>query len=87
MITIKINPHALEFQDILISAFRYALGRQTYIVESVSNFLIKYKDFLTDNLKNIMIKDLKEALKNNKAGDTNIDVPLWEKLLKELTEI
>ena len=55
-------------EDVLLSAFRYALGRQTYIVNFiVKNILNNWND-ISDKLKNLMKREIQEAIDTNEAG-------------------
>lgn len=49
-----------EYEHILISAVRYALGRRTYIVELTVNYVIKELPRLSDSCKKIMLDDITE---------------------------
>lgn len=49
-----------EYEHMLISAVRYALGRRTYIVELTVNYVIKELPRLSDNCKKIMLDDITE---------------------------
>jgi len=67
-------------EDVLLSAFRYALGRQTYIVNSiVKNILNNWND-ISDKLKNLMKREIQEAIDTNEAG-MDCDVKEWRKIL------
>lgn len=55
-------------EAILFYAFRYALGRSTYAVGDVVEELIKHKDILSDMTKGLIVKEIKEAIKEKKAG-------------------
>lgn len=49
-----------EYEHMLISAVRYALGRRTYIVELTVNYVIKELPRLSDSCKKIMLDDITE---------------------------
>ena len=76
----------VEYNDLAFCAFKYALGRMTYITKTVSDILIKmnHKGLLTYWTKEQMIKELEDAIENNKAG-MDIDKQYWQALLTELT--
>lgn len=67
---------------ILISSFRYCLGRRTYIVSDFISWLLEnYKiENLSENAKSIMIKDIEFNKKINNLGD-DCDEELWIQLL------
>jgi hypothetical protein len=51
-----------DYECILICAIRYALGRQTYMVEVVTNYIINEIPKLTNKCKDIMIRDIENPL-------------------------
>ena len=67
-------------EDVLFSAFRYALGRQTYIVSSIVENILNNWDNISDKLKNLMKKEIQESINNDKAG-MECDVKEWRKIL------
>ena len=70
----------MKFKDpnlILMCAFRYALGRRTYIVSSVVEELILNWDYLEDLDKLFFKREIKE---NNNLS--NIDKEQWYKILE-----
>ena len=50
---------------ILICAFRYALGRMTYIPDVVSEEIINNWNSLSKHDKKLIQKEIKEAIDNN----------------------
>ena len=81
----EIELSMIERNDLAIAAFRYALGKDTYITKTVSDALIKMsqKGLLTYWTKELMIEELHYALINNKAGMDN-DKKHWRALYLEL---
>lgn len=69
-----------DYEQMLISALRYALGRRTYIVEITVNFIINELHSLSDYCKNIMIRDIETA---RSYGD-ECDKEDWMRLLDKL---
>lgn len=72
-----------DYEQILISALRYALGRRTYIVEITVNFIINELHSLSEYCKNIMIRDIEEE---HSYGD-ECDKENWMRLLKKLKAV
>jgi len=68
--------------EILFYAFRYALGRQTYAVSSVVECIAKNWSALGENTKEKILREIKEAISEDLAGDSKIDVPIWNKVLQ-----
>ena len=52
----------LDEQIILFCAFRYALGRRTYVSGVVSERLISLNESLSQNEKDKYIREIKEAI-------------------------
>lgn len=60
-------------------ALRYALGRMTYITELVGKCLERNLSDIRSDIKQSMLKDIKEALDTNRAG-MQMDRDVWESL-------
>lgn len=73
-----------EYEHILISAVRYALGRRTYIVGLTVNYVIAEIPHLSDTCKEIMLEDIKEQRQQG-YGDA-CDERDWMRLLDALKE-
>ena len=69
-----------DYEQILISVLRYALGRRTYIVGTTVDFIISELHSLSDYYKNIMIRDIEEE---HSYGD-ECDKENWMRLLDKL---
>ncbi len=74
-----------ETQDLLVCAFRYALGRRTYITATIADLLIKHKDKFDDNSIHVILRDIKRAFETNKYG-MEMDKADWERVLDVLSE-
>ncbi len=74
-----------DYEHIVISAERYALGRKTYIVELTVNYILQEieEDKLSDSCLNVIRKDIKEA----KDYGMECDKEQWLKLLKRIEEV
>lgn len=70
-------------QDILmVCAFRYALGRRTYVVSTIASIMrSNWANIPTDRRK-FFKKEISEAIKQGCAGHEKIDVPEWESILR-----
>jgi hypothetical protein len=68
--------------SILIYAFRYALGRMTYAVSEVADALIENKDIFSESHKELICREIREAIADNCAGH-DCDVETWKLVLKE----
>ena len=68
-----------NFDLIVIAAFRYALGRRTYIVPTVCNFIKANSKHILNQTKEIIITEIIEA-KNQEYGKSlgdDIDAKEW----------
>lgn len=52
-----------EFKDVIICAVRYAIRRNTYIVDTVCSWVESHPYVLDQRMINVMMKDVKEQLK------------------------
>lgn len=73
-----------DHEQIMICAERYALGRRTYIVGIVTQYIHDHLKDMSDHCKHILIEDLSNPLFND-YGDS-CDKEDWMKLLDELKE-
>lgn len=80
--SITIQPD--EFGDLILCAFRYALGRKTYITSTISELIIKYKDNIDENDKEVITRDIRRSFETNNYG-MEMDKEIWEKVLSELS--
>ncbi len=67
----------------LFCAFRYALGRSTYITGEIANLLIKYKDTIEHLNKEQIKREIRCAIEYDEAG-MDMDVEQWECVLEAL---
>lgn len=74
----------LDERITLLCAFRYSLGRMTYVVSSVINQIIKNWNGLKDSEKSLIKKEINEAITQGHAG-MNMDINQWRRIL-ELSE-
>ena len=65
-----------DLRTLLISSFRYALGRRTYIVKDTINIIKKHHAALSQGDNFDLILDIKRAIKNDLAG-MDCDVRDW----------
>ena len=74
-----------DYEHIVISAERYALGRKTYIVELTVNYILQEieEDKLSDSCLNVIRNDIKEA----KDYGMECDRVQWLKLLNRIEEV
>lgn len=79
---LKIRGNLKDISAMLVSAVRYALGRHTYIVNWTCEFISNNLHLITDNDKQVMIRDIKDQERFG-YGD-ECDKADWLNLLKIL---
>ena len=77
----KIEIDERDFQDLLITSFRYCLGRQTGISQECSERLIKFWKNIEPVFQEQIQRDIQHAIKHDLAGDI-CDISCWKNVLK-----
>lgn len=72
-------------EHLLISVVRYGVGRRTYIVGDTVNAVAAVADRLSPNTRQVIVRDIAEALDRDAAGDP-WDVREWERLHRLLND-
>lgn len=75
--TVRTDDDAL----ILIAAFRYSLGRATYIVDNVVAFILHNWGQLNDNDKRLIVREILDA-KDSGAVGHECDWTQWKRILR-----
>lgn len=68
-------------EKILFMAFRYALGRMTYVVNEVADTLVDKWEEISPRYQKLIHKEIKQAIADKNAG-MEMDVEQWEIVLK-----
>lgn len=76
-----------NFGAVIISAIRYACGRQSYMPSLVVGVVHPMLPMLNDKTIACMERDIREADKFGGYGDEIIDKPLWMSFLAELQRV
>lgn len=71
-----------DTQLLYIAAFRYALGRQTYVVPAIAGAIRESRDLLTDDTARLMAREIVEC---NDLG-MECDADMWLDLAAFLME-
>ena len=79
---IEFNGTIDDLSAMLVSAERYAMGRQTYMVKWTCDFISDNKHLLTEKDKSVIIRDIKSS--SDYGAD--FDKSEWLKLLNVLKE-
>ena len=72
-----------EFQQFIIYAERYAIGRMTYVPSAVNDIIIKYLPFITNNTLGVLILDIELEADRDMLG-MDFDKKMWLALLDTL---
>jgi hypothetical protein len=70
----------LDDELMTMAAFRYCLGRRSYIVGACIDWLKRNWQKFTPNTQRVIVRDIVEALQRDEAGSQLIDVPGWRDL-------
>lgn len=71
--------------EIIFCAFRYCLGRSTYVVGNMTLYLLEHWDRIDQGIQSAIIKEIVEAIQLRQAG-ADIDVTEWKDFLKDLSK-
>ena len=75
-----------DFEDILIYAERYAIGRMTFAPHDVCKIINTRLHDLTDNTLTVLRDDIAREIERNNLGSPSIDAPLWRQTYANITE-
>jgi len=70
----------------LMCAQRYALGRMTYVVGSVTSQIIENWNVFSESDKQVMLKEIKEAIEQDRAG-MECDILRWNEVIDRAIEV
>jgi len=71
-------------ETMIVCAVRYALPRQSYMPSIVADWLRSHWLALSVKTRNIIKRDIREAIERNETGSESIDRPMWIKLVNDL---
>ena len=74
-----------DYEHIVISAVRYALGRMTYIVELTVNYILQ--EIEDDKLSDRCLGTIRDDIKKAKDYGMECDKKCWLKLLNRIKEV
>lgn len=70
---------------VLFCAFRYALGRMTYVVPEVAEAIEQNLHNIQPKLRHLMVKEISEAIEAKSAG-MDMDVDRWKSCRKAIQQ-
>lgn len=66
--------------NIIFYAFRYCLGRKTYAVAEMVDYLLDNWNDISKNLRDKIKKEIANAIENKRVG-MDCDIKDWQRLL------
>ena len=75
-----------DFEDILIYAERYAIGRMTYAPKDVCDIINTRIHDMSDNTLKVLRDDIARETERDNLGSPSIDAPLWRQTYANITE-
>jgi len=72
--------NAVDEDILLFCAFRYALGRKTYVVGTIVDILKNNWNSISPSQRKLYKEEIRDAITNNRAG-MDMDVDEWNKIL------
>ena len=69
-----------NYSEMIFYAFRYCLGRMTYSVSTCSDYLIEHWEELRKTDRELILKEISEAIKEHRAGH-DCDIQRWKAVL------
>ena len=74
-----------DYEQMIVSAVRYALGRMTYIVEITVNYILQ--ELEDDKLSDRCLSQIRDDIKEAKDYGMECDKKSWLKLLNRIEEV
>jgi hypothetical protein len=85
--SVKVKVDLTKLYVMLLCSVRYAIGRQSYVVEIVRDLIKEYEKHLSQDEQNqIYLEVSRELERCNKLGTTlgaQMDHDMWQKLVDE----
>lgn len=74
-----------DLKDIVISAFRYALGRKTYITLATCDYIKDHPEIVDKRVKDVLLRDLENL--DMYYSENDVDCVVFNKFEKWLKEL
>ena len=75
------NNHDLN--TLILCSFRYALGRRSYIVQEISDLIVRYIDEIQPWVKEKIIKEVEDSFRRKELG-MKCDIETWCGLIQKI---
>jgi len=76
-----------EFEDMIIYAQRYAIGRMTFAPRDVCDLINKHITELSKNTITVIKEDIEQNQERGELGNPKIDAPEWIKTLDNINRV
>ncbi len=76
-----------EFEDMIIYAQRYAIGRMTFAPRDVCDLINKHINELSKNTLFEIKRDIEQHKEDNHLGNPTRDAPEWIKTLDNINRV
>ena len=76
-----------EFEDMIIYAQRYAIGRMTFASRDVCDLINKHITELSKNTLTVIQKDIEQHTEDNHLGNSKIEALEWIKTLDNINRV
>lgn len=73
-------------ENVLFCAFRYALGRRSYVVDEIAYEIEQHAHELTPKVADLICKEINEAIARNQAG-MDMDIKRWRRVVDNLQRV
>ena len=83
MSRIKTVPICQNYELMLISALRYAIGRETYMPDITINYIKTKVPYLSANTLYVMSRDIEEEVKRYERINRELYMKMWWLALKQ----
>lgn len=74
-----------DYEHMIVSAVRYALGRMTYIVEMTVNYVLQ--EIEDNKLSDRCLSQIRDDIRNADSLGMQCDTYQWLKLLQRIEEV
>lgn len=71
----------MKQDHLILCAFRYALGRCTYVVSEVAEHIMEHWDDINPHFQHLIKSEIKDAIEHGTAGMA-MDVEVWQNLVE-----
>lgn len=77
-------PKFFDFEEILIYAERYAIGRMTYAPHTVCSIINGGLIVISTNTLDVLKRDIEREIERDNLGSPTIDAPIWKKTYRNI---